>query len=150
MSGLSPKRDCAVLKGLHPPTHPWIRVASSLLLYSYDEAQTSPRISNFFNIIHGFSYSYSSIFSGFESSQCSYHVLVWYLVPGISLRHYGRARSRRRAPARRGEAPLVLLRETIVNRTYGIHQNLYISLFLLISIWSYLLWSPVIQQYIRA
>ena len=40
---------------------------------------------------------------------------------------------------------LILLRGAIVNRTYGIHKNLYIQPFLLTdNIWSYLLWSPVI------
>ena len=38
----------------------------------------------------------------------------------------------------------VLLRGTIVNRTYGTHKNLYIYLFFTNNIWSYLLWSPAI------
>ena len=40
--------------------------------------------------------------------------------------------------------PVVLLRGTIVNRTYGTHKNLCINPFLLTNIWSCLLWSPVI------
>ena len=40
----------------------------------------------------------------------------------------------------------VLLRETIVNRTYGTHQNLRLYLFFTLTIWSYLLWSPVIAH----
>ena len=36
-----------------------------------------------------------------------------------------------------------LLRGTILNRTYGTHKNLHISLFLP-TIFSYLIWSPVI------
>ena len=38
----------------------------------------------------------------------------------------------------------ILLRGTIVNRTYGTYKNLYIYLFLTNNIWFYLLWSPVI------
>ena len=41
---------------------------------------------------------------------------------------------------------MVLLRGTIVNRTYGLHKDLYIYLFLLIIFWSYLLWPPVIDH----
>ena len=39
----------------------------------------------------------------------------------------------------------LLLRGTIVNRTYGTHKKLHLHLFLLLNsnIWSYLLWSPV-------
>ena len=37
---------------------------------------------------------------------------------------------------------ILLLRGIIVNRTYGRHKNQYIYLFSL-TIWSYLLWSPV-------
>ena len=36
------------------------------------------------------------------------------------------------------------LRGTIINRIYGINKNLYISLFFVNSIWSYLIWSPII------
>ena len=42
---------------------------------------------------------------------------------------------------------IIILRGTIVNRTYGTNKNLYMSLFLLLNnniFWSYLLWSPVI------
>ena len=39
-----------------------------------------------------------------------------------------------------------LLRGTIVNRTYGTHKNLNISLFLLTIFWSYLPWSPVLNH----
>ena len=35
-------------------------------------------------------------------------------------------------------------RGATVNRTYGTHKKLYMSLFSLTSIWSYLLWPPVI------
>ena len=38
-----------------------------------------------------------------------------------------------------------LLRGTIVNRTYGIHKSLYISLHFTNNIWSYLLCPPVIK-----
>ena len=37
----------------------------------------------------------------------------------------------------------LLLRGAIVNRTYGTHKNLYISLFFTHNIWYYLLWSTV-------
>ena len=37
-----------------------------------------------------------------------------------------------------------LLPVTILNRTYGTHKNLYISLFLLAIFGPYLLWSPVV------
>ena len=36
----------------------------------------------------------------------------------------------------------ILLRGTIVNRTYAIYKNLYILPFFSNNIWSYLLWSP--------
>ena len=45
--------------------------------------------------------------------------------------------------------PQILLRGTIVNRTYGIHKKptlVYISRFLLTIFWSYQLWSPVIVR----
>ena len=42
----------------------------------------------------------------------------------------------------RWQMTILLLRGTIVNRTYGRHKNQYIYLFSL-TIWSYLLWSPV-------
>ena len=40
---------------------------------------------------------------------------------------------------------LVILRGAILNRTYGTHKNLCISLFFTnSSVWSYLLWPPVV------
>ena len=45
---------------------------------------------------------------------------------------------------RRSMVCLVLLRGTIVNRTYGTHKNLYIHPFFSKSIWSYLLCPPAI------
>ena len=38
------------------------------------------------------------------------------------------------------------LRGTMVNRTYGIHKKLYISNIFTRNIWSYLPWSPAIEQ----
>ena len=38
----------------------------------------------------------------------------------------------------------LLLRGTIVKRTYGTHKNLYISTIFSVSIWFYILWPPVI------
>ena len=40
---------------------------------------------------------------------------------------------------------MALLRGTIVNRTYGTHKNLRVSVFFTNNIWSRLLWSPVID-----
>ena len=47
---------------------------------------------------------------------------------------------------------LLLLRGAIVNRTYGIHKNLpgiHLPIFTN-NIWSYLLWSPVIEELLSA
>ena len=46
----------------------------------------------------------------------------------------------------RNELQLLIIRGTILNRTYGTHKNLYIYIAIFTNnIWSYLLWSPVIR-----
>ena len=42
-----------------------------------------------------------------QSLLCGLGFTYYYIIPGTSLRQYGHSRSRKRASARRGEAPLV-------------------------------------------
>ena len=61
--------------------------------------------------------------------------------PGFDLYHAGPA-----PPLTAGGEELLILRGGIVNRTYGTHKKtLYLPIFTN-NIWSYLLWSPVVDR----